>query len=591
MALGDKKKGIKTDTSIKPYELITDTELNSIRESLIASHSSVVIKGLMDPRAREELTSIVRREFKQVTKGDADVIEYIVRETIGTGIIEEILEDRTVTDIGYNGKELIIETNDKKVKYDTDFDVTDDYIVRLVSKFANANDKDFTAKNPIFDGKFENVRINAVHKQNTAPESGTTMSLRVVYPRLALTKKNFDGFAPLFIYDFFETIIRAKSNVVVSGVTGTGKTELHKLLTSFIPFDHRIILIEDVAETFMKEMFPEKDIYSWLVSDATSVTDLIKAGLRNHPTWLMVSETRGKEAYEMIQAALSGHSIITSLHAINARAIPKRLVQMSKMGYQFDESGLDDDIRRYFNFGVHIKKIKYDGKIIRYLSEIVEFSPKGEISVFKQRLVDGVFHYDIGQVSASFKEVLEDEGLSLDLPDPTPGLKRPLSKDYGSHEIIIPLDAAGRPDLEKIREMGTTLEDLINDTSIEPEPEPPRESNDPFAFLDDIDADGGDIVYIKRKPKEEPKPKGPSPEELEEKRQQEEEQRKQEARQQIEDMKREEHQRMQEERQKRLRELRSQALTDEEPPVKLTQEEKIAQLKAKARLRNRGGDV
>ncbi|MFC9084155.1 ATPase, T2SS/T4P/T4SS family, partial [Streptomyces sp. NPDC057062] len=340
---------------VKQKPLIKPEVLKNVQETLIQSHAELIVKGLLDIKAREKLKNVVIKEHSHVVKGNEELVNYIVQETVGTGIIEEILKDDSVTDIGYNGRDLIIEGNDKKLKYKGSTKITDEYIIRIIQKFANANGKDFTPKNPILDGKFGNIRINAVHKKNSA--EGTTMSMRVVRPRLALRKENFTEFAPNYMYDFFEKFVRLRTNIAISGETGTGKTELQKLCASFIPFNQKIILIEDTAETFLKEMFPDKDIYSWITSADITITDLVKAALRNNPRWILVSETRSMEAYEMIQGVLSGHHIITTLHAVNARAIPKRFVNMAKMGYSVSEELLEKDIRRYFDFGVHIKRI------------------------------------------------------------------------------------------------------------------------------------------------------------------------------------------------------------------------------------------
>jgi len=439
--------GRKGDTGadrelVEAHKLITTTEVEQIRQSLIEEHADLVVRGMLDSDVRTKLEKIVMKDYRMVTKGNPDVVRYIVRETIGTGVIEEILQDESITDIGYNGNELIIETNDQKRIFDTDVEVTDTYIIRLVNKFANANDRDFTSKNPIFDGRFENIRINAVHTQNTAPESGTTMALRVVRPRLALTEDNFGAFAPPFMKDFFRFAALSKANMVISGTTGTGKTELHKFISSYIPFDHRIILIEDTPETFMKTMFPDKDIFSWVTNDDVSVTELIKAGLRSHPVWMMVTETRGQEAYEMIQTVLSGHSIITSLHATDARAIPARFVNMAKMGYQVDEDSLTRDIRTYFDLGIHIKKVVYHGRVIRYLSEIIGFHPEGDLTIFKQRFVDGHFEYETFDLPESYLTRLEDEMLDVrEMNFPT-NIKeeRPLPEaEVTSYQTVIPL--------------------------------------------------------------------------------------------------------------------------------------------------------
>lgn len=152
-----------------------------------------------------------------------------------------------------------------------------------------------------------------------------------------------------------------------------------------------MIMIEDVQETHAKELFPDKDIYAWITTPKKTISDLVKACLRNNPRWIIVSETRGAEAYEMLQAILSGHHVITTLHAINARAIPRRFVNMCASGYNINETAVEEDINRYFDFGVHIKKVVINGKVIRYLNEIVEFSDTGTTTVFKQKLINGEF--------------------------------------------------------------------------------------------------------------------------------------------------------------------------------------------------------
>lgn len=398
----------KNSSPIKPEVL------KNVQETLIHSHSELIVKGLLDPKAREDLRFVVIKEHAHVHKNDEELVDYIVQETVGTGIIEEIITDESVTDIGYNGTDLIIESNDIKRKYTGSTKITDEYIIRIIQKFANANGKDFTPKNPILDGKFENIRINAVHRKNSA--SGTTMSMRVVRPKLALRKDNFHDFAPDYMYEFFEKFVEIRTNIAISGETGTGKTELQKLLASFIPFKQKIVLIEDTAETFLKEMFPEKDILSWITSSDVTITDFVKAALRNNPRWILVSETRGQEAYEMIQAVLSGHHIITTLHSVDADTIPKRFVNMAKMGYTVTDD-LESDIRRYFDLGVHIEREEYNNKVIRYLAEVIEFNEEKSIPIFEQRFVKGKFEIKTGTMSDKLKKRLEKAGIELKLPE------------------------------------------------------------------------------------------------------------------------------------------------------------------------------
>lgn len=407
--------------------------LETIRNDLKNSKAELVIDAMLKEEARQEIKKIVRNNyaahFMDFDENKLDeVYEYVVSEIVGTGVIERLINERQdITDISYNGSHLIVESSDYKEIYNnTEHQITEQYITRLIQKFAHAVGKEFTPKNPIFDGVYDSVRINAVHSQNTTGNS--TMSLRIVRPKLALNKDNFETFAPKFIYDFFKVVVESRNNILISGETGTGKTELLKLLFSLVLFEHKAIMIEDVPETHVKTLFPDKDVFSWLTGHGVSVTDEIISALRNNPRWIMISELRGREAFEMIQAVLSGHHVISSLHSVDAETSPKRLVNMSKIGYQVDEKSLETDIMRYFNFGFHIKRVvvktsdsngKQIKRVIRYLAKIVEYSVEGCQMVFEQKYRNGKFTFSTGELSDEFHEKLAEVDLSYELPNHT----------------------------------------------------------------------------------------------------------------------------------------------------------------------------
>nr|WP_257143224.1 ATPase, T2SS/T4P/T4SS family [Bacillus wiedmannii] len=423
----------KTNGHTTNFTDFNPKKLETIRNDLKNRYAELVIDALLKEEARQEIKRKIKSEYPAYfmdydeDKVD-DVIEYVVSELVGTGVIERLIKDRPdITDISYNGSHLIVESSDYKEIYkDNEHQITEQYITRLIQKFAHAVGKEFTPKNPIFDGVYGSIRINAVHSQNT--NGNSTMSLRIVRPNLVLNEENFEMFAPQFIYDFFKVVMKSRNNVLISGETGTGKTELLKLLFSFVQFEHKAIMIEDVPETHVKSLFPDKDVFSWLTGNGVTVTDEIVAALRNNPRWIMISELRGKETYEMIQAVLSGHHVVTSLHSVDAETSPKRLVNMSKIGYQVDEKSLEEDIMRYFNFGFHIKRVVVKTtdtsgnqikRVIRYLAKIVEYSVEGCEMVFEQKYRHGKFTFSTGTLSEEFYDKLAEIDLSYELPKHT----------------------------------------------------------------------------------------------------------------------------------------------------------------------------
>ena len=393
---------------------------------------SISVNGPDAPKDALKVQNEIVHQFATFVR-TRDMAKNILNEMAGLGIISDLLKAHPdITDIGWNGVDLWYEGIDGKQVYKPKAteELNNDVILRIIQKFANGTGKDFTAKTPILDAVFQNLRINAVYKTQGTSQHFITMSLRVVKARLALNKSNFHVFGPDNLLPFVHGLVRTGVTIIISGEVGTGKTEFQKLLIQAVPVTQKLIMIEDVEETHLKEIYPDKDIIDWITSESVTITDLIKASLRNNPKWIMVAEVRGQEAFEMIQAVLSGHMIITTVHAVDARAIPDRLINMAKQGpQQIDGKTMKTEIFRYFNFGMHIKRIKVKGKTVRFLNEIVEFGVKPDkdgvdretaTTIFYQTIVNGhrSFEYRNPISTKIFATMLETDDLDFlfDMP-------------------------------------------------------------------------------------------------------------------------------------------------------------------------------
>lgn len=428
----------------KKIQNLTKQQQENVQNALSDGYSEEIITAMFN-QTEETVQNLV-----DILTDEEEFIDYpvhknpalakrVIDEVIGLGIIGDILKEYPdTTDISYNGRFLTVETNNRKFIYGADengrvaIDLDDDYILKIVQRFAVREDKEFSEGSPIFNGFSNNIRISATH--SSLSPTGITMSLRISKAKLALTKTNFNRFAPKSLYAFLGLAIKAHTNMIISGITGTGKTELLKLLVQFISFRDKIIMIEDVAETHLDTIYPEKDIYNWItkskegarMSDVGNITisDHVKNALRNAPRWLMVSETRGPEAYEMFQGVLTGHNLLTTLHAVNNQAVPSRFVGMCTLGdFNIDTDNLREDFVTNMGLGIHIKKKVFnDGRLLRYLDEIAEFDPdqpKGIRVIFHQNIVEteeGIKRvYQIHDLSDNYKlQIKEDLSLSFD---------------------------------------------------------------------------------------------------------------------------------------------------------------------------------
>ena len=292
-------------------------------------------------------------------------------------VLEKYFSNKNITDISFNGKDLYVQDN-LKGRYKINENVSSDDVEKYIKQITYQNNQQFNDEQPILDTEFPNLRINAVHK--TLSPYGITASWRSSVPTLKIT--NYDSkVAPKGVFSLLEACIKSSCNVIISGKTGSGKTEMQKYLVGSISDDEKIIIMEDTLDTHLKEIYPNKDILSWQINTKLEqpilFNDLIKAGLRNNPDWIIISETRGSEAYSMLKSCLSGHHIITTIHSNNAKSNVERIIHMCKEEYNLDQNLLGNMICDNFDIGIHLDHYIDEFGVKRFISEVVEYVSYG----------------------------------------------------------------------------------------------------------------------------------------------------------------------------------------------------------------------
>lgn len=303
----------------------------------------------------------------------------------------KLVENPNVTDISFNGTHGFVQDNEYgRYEIDTENDpriirgekplnLTSNHILDLGNAVQNIMGVQWNNSEPILDVELGELRTNFMN-QNVAPY-GETFALRVSRPRLAIAdiSQLCDDDTAQLLSAFMKTGL----NLLISGQTGSGKTEFQKALIGYVDNMKKISLMEDTLDSHIKKIYAEKDINSWKTlgekdsPNYVGFPDLIRSGLRNNPDWLMISEVRGGEAQDLLSAALTGHSIMTTLHATGADNIPSRLSNMVAMGSRdINYEALQLDIVSVLNLGVHLEMQIHPktGKISRHIKEIYEYT-------------------------------------------------------------------------------------------------------------------------------------------------------------------------------------------------------------------------
>lgn len=319
---------------------------------------------------------------------------------ISNSFLLPLLQDENITDISYNGKNVYYLHNFSG-RQKSDITIDENQAKDFIRQIANLSEKQFSYQNPKLDVSFDRYRINAVHPSIARHhnEKCLNFSIRIAGNRPIITNRS--NFLNAELIALFDVFLRSKVSMVIGGITGSGKTEFQKYLISSLIENTRVIIIDNVLELDNLDLEDKIDINIWQSeekNEEASIQELVRNALRSNPDWLIVAESRGKEMMEVLNSAMTGHPIITTIHALDIDSMPTRIGRMVMMNEQkqnFDI--LMQDI--FHNFQIYIylcRDIDKDGKVHRYIKEISEFDEKGnkhpiylfnkgEIKVYKIR--------------------------------------------------------------------------------------------------------------------------------------------------------------------------------------------------------------
>lgn len=122
--------------------------------------------------------------------------------------------------------------------------------------------------------------------------------------------------------------VRQRSNIIVAGGTGSGKTTLaNALLHEIALLNERVVILEDTREL---QCAAEDVVALRTQPGSVTLSDLVRSTLRLRPDRIVVGEVRGPEALDLLKAWNTGHpGGIATLHANSARAALARLDQLT----------------------------------------------------------------------------------------------------------------------------------------------------------------------------------------------------------------------------------------------------------------------
>ncbi len=283
--------------------------------------------------------------------------------------IEPLLLSQTVSEIMVNPDGSVWIEEAGRIQSLPDIRFEEDALATGLEVIANKFGKTLDVDSPIL-----NLRL---------PDGSRMAALipPVVNPRPLLTVRRFTA-RGYTIHDLIERktltepqaemladAVHRGNNLLISGATSSGKTTLTNVLADFIPESDRILILEDVAELYIRKPHvisaeAQLDTHKSQVGFA----DLLKAALRHRPDRIIVGEIRGPEARVFLDALNTGHrGSLTTIHANSAEDALRRLAQLAMRGSGGVQlRDVEEECRRSINVVAHV--INQDGW--RHVAEI-----------------------------------------------------------------------------------------------------------------------------------------------------------------------------------------------------------------------------
>ncbi len=295
----------------------------------------------------------------------------VVFSQIDFGLLQPLLENDDITDISYsNGGQLWVKTLTKGVHPEKIEGLTNEVMEKLAFQCSNVMGKTFNMAHPFLDAESAELRLNFVH--DSIATNGIAVLIRKTPAKIRLNQEKLvkEDYVSLKLLDFLITCVKGHCNILVSGETGSGKTELVKYLASNTKEDEKIITIEDTLELHLDKIYPNRDIVAMKTNNIASYSEVLVTCMRQNPKWILLSEVRSAEAVMAVRNSISsGHNIISTIHSDKASSIPMRLYSLLESSQDIDQ--FVRSMHRYIQLGIHVKGY-FSKKYNRFQREIVQ---------------------------------------------------------------------------------------------------------------------------------------------------------------------------------------------------------------------------
>lgn len=312
-------------------------------------------------------------------------MEIEAKEYLESSFLKPLLFKEGVTDISYNGKDFFYMDNQKGRKR-SEIVKSQEEVGDFLKQIANLTEKQFSFSSPLLDTSFDRYRINAVYSNIVRHQKAKSFSFSI---RLASDHSLIaDSYFPPHVKEAIIGALKRKESIVIGGITGSGKTELQKWMLLQLEDNARVIVIDNVEELDLVRN-ERIDQTTWVsnefIADA-SIMALVRNSLRSNPDYVIVAESRGAEFEYALSSAMSGHPIITTIHAKSIDTMVDRMARLALLRQKDStKSEIIDDILSHFSLFIFLNREIVSGHVNRYIDSVARLEGKEKVFTYIYR--------------------------------------------------------------------------------------------------------------------------------------------------------------------------------------------------------------
>lgn len=366
------------------YDLLS--ALKMTQEYISRYYSQVLVDQSAERFLRSYVEKYIRDyDVKVFGFSRPQLADRIVNEMSGYSILTDLLKSDMLEEININSwDDIAVTYRDGHVEKIEDSFMNKQHAVDIVKRLLSHSGMVIDSATPVAQGHLPgNKRITAIKSPLVDEEVGVSASVRILRPASIKLKQLVEtGFATEEMIDFLCVCVRYGVPFVISGATSSGKTTLLNAILESVPCGKRLFTIESGSrELSLVKRSDSGKVLNNVVHTLSrpsenetydiSQESLVVASLRFNPDIICVGEMRDSECYAAVEASLTGHTVVSTVHSGPGEMCHTRIALLCQKRFPIDFRTSLSQAAQAFPIIVYTHKLENNDRKCMDVSECI----------------------------------------------------------------------------------------------------------------------------------------------------------------------------------------------------------------------------